>query len=401
MISVQEARKRILTALPTMPTETVHLAEAMDRVLSNEVKARVTQPPFGVSSMDGYAVRSKDTIKVPIELNIVAEVAAGSMYAEALGPKEAVRIFTGSRIPSGADTVIIQENVKTKGNAITIKNTAKIGENIRPKGLDFFEGETGIAANKLLTARDIGLAAAMNIPWLQVYRRPRVALLATGNEIVRPGERIGPNQIVSSNSLAIAGLIKKSGGETIDLGIAKDNQNSIQEMTKHIKGADLLITMGGASVGDHDLIRQSLKVEGLKLDFWRVAMRPGKPLIFGMLNNIPVIGLPGNPVSSLVCGLVYVRPAVRQMMNINESLEMDFETVKIGSPLNKNDNREDYIRAQLKRSKTGSLVAIPFTPQDSSMLSQLARADCLIVRKPLADKIETGADINILRLDNA
>jgi molybdopterin molybdotransferase len=399
MISVQEARDRILAELPEMPSESISLAVGLGRVLAEDVVARVTQPPLAVSAMDGYAVRAADAASIPAKLTVIGEAPAGSAHDGAVGPNEAVRIFTGGPVPDGADAIVIQEDTERDGDTVTVLEAPPPGHYIRPAGLDFNAGDVGIPARRRLTSRDIGLAAAMNVPWLTVYRRPRIALLATGDEIVRPGEPIGANQIVSSNALALAALVTAAGGEAVDLGIARDNEDSLKRMLAGIRGTDMLVTLGGASVGEHDLIRDVLGAQGLELDFWRIAMRPGKPLMFGSIAGIPMLGLPGNPVSSLVCGLIYLRPAIQKMSGLPSSGELSLETAILGTALGENDRREDYLRSRLERDSGGQLRAIPFDRQDSSMLSALARSDCLIRRMPHAAAAKAGETVEIIRLD--
>jgi len=400
VISVREALDRILAELPLLPAETVDLAHARGRALAEDVVARVTQPPADVSAMDGYAVRAEDVAKVPARLSCIGEAPAGQAFAGAVGPGEAVRIFTGGPVPKGADAIVIQEDAEGGGDdgAVVVREAAAKGRYIRPAGLDFRAGDVGLRAGRLLGAREIGLAAAMNVPWLAVRRRPRVALLATGDEIVRPGEPIGPNQIVSSNALALAALVEAAGGEAVDLGIARDDAASVRRLAAGAAGVDMLVTLGGASVGEHDLIRSVLGQEGLQLEFWQIAMRPGKPLMFGRLGGTAMMGMPGNPVSSLVCGLIFLRPALRKMLGLpaDEGLR---RSAVLGRDLVANDRREDYLRASLARNAEGELVATPFEKQDSSMLSHLANADCLAVRPPHAPAATAGERIEIVPLD--
>jgi molybdopterin molybdotransferase len=271
---------------------------------------------------------------------------------------------------------------------------------MRPAGLDFTTGDMRLAKGRMLTARDIGLAAAMNVPWLMVTRKPRIALLATGDEIVKPGDSLGPNQIVSSNALALAALIQARGGEPIDLGIAPDNRATLAAMADGARGADMLITLGGASVGDHDLVQSALGEQGLEVNFWRIAMRPGKPLMFGAIGETPMLGLPGNPVSSLVCGLVFVSAAIHKMLGRGgDYLETD--TARLGSNLPENDERQDYLRATLTRADDGALVAAPFYKQDSSMLTRLAAAQALVIRPPYAAAAREGTVVPIVRIEVA
>ena len=396
MISVADALQRVLDGVDVMPNETVAIAAAHGRVLARDVVARLTQPPSNVSAMDGYAVRAADVETVPTILTQIGEAAAGSAFDGAIGAGQTVRIFTGAPVPRGADAIVIQEDTETDGDRITMTEAATQGRFIRPAGLDFKVGDVGITAHRVLSARDIGLAAAMNVPWLTVTRAPRIALLATGDEIVRPGEPVGPNQIISSNTLALMGLIKACGGEAIDLGIARDDEDSLRALAAGARGADMLVTLGGASVGDHDLVRKVLGQDGLELNFWRIAMRPGKPLIFGRIGDTPMMGMPGNPVSSLVCGLVYLRPAIRAMLGLNPHATR--HSALLGRDLAANDQRQDYLRAAATTDANGQMVVTPFDKQDSSMLSRLTRADCLVLRPPHAETAKAGDRVEILPL---
>jgi molybdopterin molybdotransferase len=395
---VAQALERILAAFSPLPPETVSVAEAGGRVLAKDLTARVTQPPAAVSAMDGYAVRAADVAKTPVTLTQIGESAAGDGLAGSVGQGQCARIFTGAPVPDGADAIVIQEDTVADGAAITIGESVVAGRYVRPAGLDFLKGDVLLRAGRILTARDVGLAAAMNIPWIEVRRRPRIALLATGDEIVRPGDPIAANQVLSSNGIALAALVRAHGGAPIDLGIAVDSKESLMSMAGGARGADLLVTMGGASVGDHDLVQSALGERGLEIDFWRIAMRPGKPLMFGDIGGTPLIGLPGNPVSSLVCGLVFVIPALHRMLG-REGDDGRRESAILGTALPANDRREDYLRATLDTDGEGRTVAVPFEKQDSSMLSLLARSQCLVVRPPHAEAAQPGERVEIIRLD--
>ncbi len=400
MLSVAEARARILAGLRPMPAEQVGLGAALGRVLAEDIAARRSQPPLAVSAMDGYAVRAEDVRALPVRLSVVGYAPAGRAFDGAVGPGQAVRIFTGAPVPDGADTIVIQENTRDAGGECVdvVDGNAVEGRYVRPAGLDFAEGEVLLGAGRILTARDVGLAAGMNLPWLKVRRKPRVAILATGDEIVMPGEPIGRDQIVSSNALALAGFVTALGGVPVDLGIAPDSAESLKTMAAGARGADLILTTGGASVGDHDLVQSVLGEAGLEVDFWRIAMRPGKPLIFGRLNGTPLLGLPGNPVSSQVCAMIFVRPALCAMLGA-DAPPVGGETALLGADLGENDEREDYLRASLSVDGGGGPVATPFDVQDSSMFANMARADCLIVREPFAPPLARGASVRILRLE--
>ena len=397
MLSVAEALGRILAGLRPLGSEQVAVSEALGRVLAEDVTARVTQPPAAVSAMDGYAVRAADVAAVPARLAMIGQVPAGSRFEGRIGPGETVRIFTGAPLPEGADTIVIQEDVDAAGASITVREGAPLGTYVRRAGLDFAAGERGLAKGRRLTARDVGLAAAMNWPWLRVTRRPRVAILATGDEVVMPGEPIAPSQIVSSNGLALAAVVAACGGEPLPLGIVADDREALAAMAEGARGADLLVTTGGASVGDHDLVRSALGDHGLELDFWQIAMRPGKPLLFGRLGSTPVLGLPGNPVSSLVCSTIFLKPALELMLGMAPAAAPR-QSARLGSGLPVNDRRQDYLRARLARDAAGGLVATPFPVQDSSMLSRLAWADCLVIRPPLAPPARAGDEVEIIEL---
>jgi len=397
MISVEEARARICAAFAPLATEMVAVTEAAGRVLSEDLAARRTQPPVAVSAMDGYAVRASDIETVPVKLKVVGEAPAGGAFAGTVGPGEAVRIFTGGPVPAGADAVVIQEDTDLGSPAVTVNEGAREGQHVRRAGIDFSEGEVLLETGRRLGARDIGLAAAMNHPWITVTRKPRVALLATGDEVVRPGDPLGPNQIVSSNGPALAAFIQSRGGIAIDLGIAKDEESSIRTLALSARGTDLLVTMGGVSVGDHDLVQNVLREAGLEVDFWRIAMKPGKPLMFGQLGGAPVLGLPGNPVSSMVCALLFLGPAMDKMLGL-AGAGLPVIRARLGADLSANNFREDYMRATIEADGDGSPVVLPLATQDSSMMSALARADGLIIRPPDAPAAASGDWVDVIRL---
>jgi len=391
MIPVDEARSRILSELKPVGVEEVPLLDAQGRVLAEDVRARLTQPPWNVSAMDGYAVRAADAAQVPATLKIAGAVPAGSSYDKDLLPGEAVRIFTGAPLPRNADAIVIQEDTEAADGRVTIKEAAQLGRHIRVAGLDFKAGEVGVKGGRRLTARDVGLSAAMNVPWVRIHRRPRIALLATGDEIARPGDPVGPNQIVSSNTYALAAVVRALGGEPLVLGIAKDTVEDTIAKVEGARGADLLVTTGGASVGDHDLVQKALATRGLAVDFWKIAMRPGKPLMWGRLGDVPVLGLPGNPVSTLVCALVFLKPAIEKLSGLDPEA-VALVDARLGRDIAANDQRQDYVRSTLTRGKDGLPVVTPFAKQDSSMMSLLAQSDGLLVR-PIRDPARKAGDM--------
>lgn len=397
MLSVAEARQRIVAAFRPLGSEQVGLMQALGRVLAAEVAARVTQPPTAVSAMDGYAVRAADVARVPARLRIVGRAPAGGAFEDAVHKGEAVRIFTGGPLPAGADAIVIQEDTAEDGDHVIVREGAPAGRHVRPAGLDFKTGDVLLSKGRLLTARDIGIAAAMNVPWLRVTRRPRIAVLSTGDEVVMPGDPIGRHQIVSSNGLSLAAFVTACGGEPIHLGIAADDRSALRSMAGAAAGSDLLVTSGGVSVGEHDLVRAVLGEAGMEVDFWKIAMRPGKPLMFGRIGATPVLGVPGNPVSTLVCATMFLKPAIDAMLG-RVGDPASHPTALLGRDLPENDGREDYLRASLTRDAQGRAVATPFDKQDSSMLSLMAKADCLVIRAVRAPAIRAGTAVDIVLL---
>ncbi|CAA7615173.1 gephyrin-like molybdotransferase Glp [Magnetospirillum sp. UT-4] len=396
MIAVEVARARVLAGLKPLPAEQVALPDALGRVLAADIAARIDNPPVAVSAMDGYALRAADLAAAPATLTVTGESAAGRAATVAVGPGEAVRIFTGAPVPAGADTVVIQEDTSRDGDRVTVAATQAAGRHIRAAGADFATGQPLLTAGTLVGARHLGLAAAMNIPWLPVRRRPRVAVISTGDEIVMPGEPLAGTQIVSSNGPALCALIAGCGGQPVHLGIARDSRDSLSAMVAAAAGCDLLVTSGGASVGDYDLVRDVLSEQGLELDFWKIAMRPGKPLMFGRLKHVPVLGLPGNPVSAMVGAYLFLVPMLNALSGL--AAETPLASAILGAAVGANDARQDHLRATLSRDAGGALVATPLAFQDSAALSGLAAAGCLIVRPPHAPPAKAGECVPVLPL---
>ncbi|MFZ5781640.1 MAG: gephyrin-like molybdotransferase Glp [Pseudomonadota bacterium] len=395
MLTVRDAHARIIAAFDALPAEIVSVADAAGRVLAQPPAARLTQPPADLSAMDGYAVRAVDVPAVPTTLKLVGQAPAGGSYDHALGPGEAVRIFTGGPLPMGADSIVIQEDTRAEGGQVTILEAPRIGRHVRRAGLDFATGDTPLAAGRVLTARDVALAAAMNVPWLSVHRRPRVAILSTGDELVMPGEPVGRNQIVSSSGIAVAALVRAWGGEPTLFDIARDDAALIQQRIAAGAQHDLLVTLGGASVGDHDLVQAALKAQGFTMDFWRIAMRPGKPLMFAAHDRARVLGLPGNPVSTMVCALLFVKPAMERLLGRPGDLVATVPA-RLAVDVKANDTREDYVRATLSRDADGGLTVEPHPVQDSSMLSVLAGASALMVRPAHDPARKAGEEVRVI-----
>src|SRR5215475_4556966 len=396
---VADALAAILAGAAPLAEEMVALDAAYHRVLARDLAAQRAQPPQAMSAMDGYAVRASDAAQVNARLKVIGEVAAGRPFDRAIGPGEAARIFTGGVIPEGADAVVIQEDTVAEGSTITVTEAAVTGRHIRPAGVDFKEGDVLLSGGSRLTERDLSLAASMNYPELPVRRRPKVALLATGDELVMPGSEPGPGQIVYSNGYALRALAGAEGADTIDLGVAADTMEATTSGIRRARdlGADILVTTGGASVGDHDLVKESLEAENVQIAFWKIAMRPGKPMMHGRLGAMRVVGVPGNPVSSYVCTFLFVVPLIRALSGRKVIHNMR-ESAVLGRDVPANDQREDYLRARLEERDDGTLIAIPVNHQDSSLLANLAAAQALLIRAPFAQAAKAGSPCEILRL---
>jgi molybdopterin molybdotransferase len=399
LMSVADALARVLAGAVPLPGESGPLLEAHGRVLAGDLAALRTQPPADMSAMDGYAVRAADVASVPTRLDIIGEIAAGHPFESAVGAGEAARIFTGGVLPPGADTIVIQENTSRDGDTVVVTQGAATGKHVRVAGLDFSRGTVLLRQGHRLTDRDLALAAAMNHPTVPVHRRPRVAVLATGDELVMPGSTPGFGEIVYSNGFATMALARGEGCEIFDLGIAPDRVDETVAAVRRARAAraDILVTSGGASVGDYDLVQKALASEGLELSFWRVALRPGRPMMHGRLGDMHVLGLPGNPVSAYVCAVLFLVPLIRRLAG-RQDVEPELAHAVLGCDLAANDERADYLRATLADGPDGVPVATPAPAQDSSMLTPLARADCLLVREPHATAAKAGSQCAIIKL---
>lgn len=395
---ISEALHHLLDGVLPLSGESVPLAQAMERVLAEPIAARRTQPPFDASAMDGYAVRHSDIEALPARLKVIGTAPAGRGFNGPVGHDETVRIFTGAPLPDAADTIVIQENVRDLGDGmVEVLEPASRGANIRRSGLDFSKGDLLLEQGRLLDPSALALAASANHPSVNVVRRPVVAIIATGDELLAPGSEPGTGQIISSNAYGVAGIAHSVGARALDLGIAPDRKEAIAQRIRQAveANADVLVTLGGASVGDLDLVHEALSGEGMVLDFWKIAMRPGKPLMSGRLGSIRCIGLPGNPVASLVCSHLFLKPLLARLGG--RSLPSDVRDARLGAAMAANDHRQDYVRATVA-DESGTLVATPFGTQDSSMLRRMADAHGLIVREPFAPAAAAGDACRILIL---
>jgi len=399
LLSVTDALTRVLAGVaPLGAPLTVPLGEAHGRTLAQALVARRTQPPVDVSAMDGYAVRAADLATPGARVRLIGESAAGHGFGGPLNPGETVRIFTGAPVPQGADAILLQEDALVENG--TIGAAAPPGPHIRPAGLDFSQGAVALIAGTRLGPAELALAAAMNHALLPVARPPRVAILASGDELVPPGASPGPAQIIASNSYAVAAIVERAGGEAIDLGIFRDDLADLERgfaLAREAR-ADVLVTLGGASVGDRDLLRPALARQGMTLDFWRIAMRPGKPLIHGRLGETRILGLPGNPVAAIVCALVFLSPLLRALQGDPKAGEDKSEAALLGADLSSNKSRRDFLRATLTKDAQGRMIATPQPMQDSSLLTELVGSQALLIREPGAPAARKGEPCRILRL---
>ncbi|RUP10634.1 gephyrin-like molybdotransferase Glp [Hyphomicrobium sp.] len=400
LLPVAEALKRILDVATTLEPENVELLRARGRTLAAPVISKLNNPPFNASAMDGYAVRAEDVASVPASLTVIGEAVAGRPFTSALGKGEAIRIFTGGRVPEGADAIVIQENVDASGPTITVRETASVGANIRPEGEDFRKDDILLEAGRCLTSRDVLIGASSGYGKLPVVRKPVIAILSTGDELVSPGNPLGPGQISASNAYGLAAVVEAAGGEAHFLGIARDTFASLEDRIAAAAGADILVTSGGASVGDHDLVRPALEKAGAKLEFYKIAMRPGKPLFFGLRaverKTQYCLGLPGNPVSSMICARVFLVPLIGRLLG----RETPFQAIEavLAEPVPANGPRQHYMRGVLDMNSAPPRVT-PFKSQDSGLIKSLQRADCLVVVPADAPAQSAGTPVKVLKLD--
>jgi molybdopterin molybdotransferase len=399
LLSVENALARVLDGVEPFAVEAVPVERAQGRVLAEPLAALLSQPPFPASAMDGYAVRAADVGTLPATLRTIGTAAAGHPFAGKVGQGEAVRIFTGAPVPDGADAIVIQENTVSDGATVVVREGNVEAEHLRPEGMDFRAGEVLLPAGRPLTARDLALAAAMGHGTLAVRRHPRVAILSTGDELVPPGAQPGPGQIVACNHLTVAGLVAAAGAEAILIGIARDTR---ADLARHLGGAgaaDILVTIGGASVGDHDLVAPALTEHGMSLAFWKINMRPGKPLMFGRMGATRVLGLPGNPAAALVGARLFLVPLLWRLLGRDVAACVEPLEARLAASLERNGSRQRYLSAVRRRGADGLLHVVPSPHQHSSLVAPLAHADCLVLRPPDAPAAAAGAPVPILPLD--
>lgn len=399
LMPVDAALSLVLSDLAPLPEERVPVGEAMGRVLAQDLIARRSQPAADMSAMDGYAVRAADIAALPARLPLKGESAAGRPLGAPLAPGTAVRIFTGALVPEGADTVVIQENTRRDGDVVVVEVETAPGRNIRLKGFDFAEGAVILKAGHRMSARDVMLAAAANHGHVVVRRRPRVAILQTGDELVRPGEASGLSDVVMSNVFGLTALAQAAGAEVSDLGKVEDTLEGTRAAIARARaqGFDLLVTSGGASVGEHDLMAPALRAEGIDLTVHRIALRPGKPLMYGRGGPMRVLGLPGNPVSSYVCAFLFLTPLLKALQGRTD-LEAPRLPARLAAPVKANDVRLDFMRCTSTPGPDGVPEVTPLPLQDSGMISALAEADCLLVRPAFAPEAAVGDACQIIRL---
>jgi len=396
MITVKEAQNRIILNKISLNIEIIKVKDSLGRVTCKDIKSKIFNPPNDVSAMDGYALKFKDAIRINFNpISIVGESSAGNPYKKSVKNNQCIKISTGAIIPNGLNCILLKERVKeNNGKIFYINQNIKKGEYIRKKGLNFKKNDLLVRKNNIISSRDIGIITSANYLNVRVYKKPIVSVLSTGNELRNAGKKIGDSIIISSNSSTLGSLIKSAGGKFIDLGIAKDTKASLKLKISKSKGSDILLTSGGISVGEHDLVQSTLIELGMKVIFWKIAMKPGKPLMFGKLNNMLVLCFPGNPVSTFVGSIIFLLPLINSLFNRNSHLPIT-EAV-LSRDLEKNGEREEYMRTKLSYLRNNKIIARPYLRQDSSMSYYLSKADGLIIRKPYDKALQAGKKVLVI-----
>lgn len=389
LISVDEAHHLLAEQRLTPRIDSLPVADAQGHTLAQAITAKVSRPPNAVSAMDGYAVRLADVSEAGARLEVIGEAPAGAPFAGTIGKGQAVRIFTGGEIPEGADHIVIQEDVSREDKLVTCRNAYDTSAYVRPAGMDFRTGDPLLEAGTRLEAAELALIAAANHGKVPVWRKLRVGILANGNELKAPGSDLAPGEIVNSNPAGLAALIRGWGGEPVDLGIADDSMESIRNSVETASHIDIFLPVGGASVGDHDLMRPAFAAEGFEPVFAKIAVKPGKPTWFSTRGNQRVLGLPGNPASALVCAHLFLQPL------LNRS-GLPQVPARLASPLKANGAREQYLRAEVHVSEDGVLLTKAADNQDSSLITPFIKAGGLIRRRPDAPALETGETVDLL-----
>jgi len=400
LISVEEALERILAPLKPLAVETIQVEQAFGRILAEDILSERATPAFDISAMDGYAVIAADLNKTPATLKVIGEAPAGTLFPGTVGKGEAVRIFTGGIVPNRADTVVIQENTERKGDVVTILKapaTHARGANIRKKGGDFSAGEVLLNSETPLNERGIALAAAANRGKVRVYKRPRVVLLAVGDELVAPGSKLKDGSVINTNTPSLAALVRTVGAIPISPANLPDDLDAITAALKRAQEADVIVSLGGASVGDYDYVRDAFSAAGGRLDFWKIAMKPGKPLMFGDLQGVPVIGLPGNPVSAYVTAFLFVLPALKKLQGQADPAPLSFPA-RAGDLVPATKDREVFYLGYLSFAEDATFIATPHPVQDSARMSTLQASSCLIHRPANAGPAEKGDVVRVYPL---
>lgn len=392
LLPVPEALETILNSTRQLKTETISIHNALGRVTAEDIRSNLTQPPFAASAMDGYAVHFED---IDRPLTLIGESQAGQSFSGTVKVGQTVRIFTGAPLPKGADTIIMQENTSRDGDQITIAECRAKGINIRAAGEDFKNGDVLVDKATKITARQIAVITAGNVARIKVYKKPKVAILSTGDELLDVGSEIGPDKIVNSNVPLFMALVEENGGIPINLGTARDTLDDLKAKIAMVKDVDIFVSIGGVSAGDYDIIQDVLKDAGLKVDFWKVAMQPGKPIVYGDYNGIHYYGMPGNPSSAYVCFVNFMLPAMNKMQGLSEFGYSSSHAI-LDHDVKKGSGRMNFMRAIYRENKDGTKSVTSEFSQSSARLKTMSDANCLLVRDVNAPEVKSGDLLKII-----